>query len=219
MGACVKKKYTIIFTSDSMLIKKGDTTMIVGTPLENNLFEMMIRVIRNEEANVATIPELQFIHERLGHINLRTIIEMKKQGLIQMGSISTNALITCEACHYGKQHRLPFKKISRPKETKPGEFVHTDVGGPMRETSLGGSRFYVNFIDDASGFRKVYFMRHKSDVFEKFREYHTLIRNKFQRSMKTLRMDNGTEYINDNLQRYLIANGIQVETTCPYTPE
>lgn len=37
--------------------------------------------------------------------------------------------------------------------------------------------------------------------------------------MKILRSDNGKEYVNSNMQSYLEAKGICLETTSPYCPE
>lgn len=62
-------------------------------------------------------------------------------------------------------------------------------------------------------------MKHKSDVFDKFQEFHAIIQNKFDRSIKILRIDNGKEYINNNMLRYLAKHRIQLKTTAPHTPK
>jgi len=65
----------------------------------------------------------------------------------------------------------------------------------------------------------IYFVKHKFDVLEKFKEYVNLVKKKFQRHVKTLRMDNGREYCNKQMHGYLRAKGISLETTVPYTSE
>lgn len=45
----------------------------------------------------------------------------------------------------------------------------------------------------------MYFIRHKSDVVARFKEYEKLVANKFGRPMKVLRSDNGKEYINQEM--------------------
>lgn len=62
-------------------------------------------------------------------------------------------------------------------------------------------------------------MKHKSDVFDRFKEFAKLIKNKFGRPIKVLRSDNGLEYCNQNINNYLSANGIKKENTAPYTPQ
>ncbi|UYV79065.1 hypothetical protein LAZ67_17000981, partial [Cordylochernes scorpioides] len=72
---------------------------------------------------------------------------------------------------------------------------------------------------DQSAYRVVYFIRHKSDVFTKFKEFDALIKNQFGRSVKIFRTDNGTEYVNQSFLDYLRKNGIIHERSAPYTPQ
>ena len=89
----------------------------------------------------------------------------------------------------------------------------------LSETSLGGARYYVSFIDDSTSYRYVYFIKHKIDAVECFITLDKLLRNKFDRRIKTLRTDNGKEYVNEKLTSYLKKQGITHERTAPYTPE
>ena len=57
----------------------------------------------------------------------------------------------CESCVMGKQKRVSFTKTPREPKRVWLEMVHTDVWGPSPVSSLGGSRFYVTFIDDSAG--------------------------------------------------------------------
>lgn len=125
----------------------------------------------------------------------------------------------CDAYQLGKAHRLPFKKIDKEVSTEPGELIHSDVCDPISETSPGSARFFVTFIDDASGFRHVYFLKYKSDMSKRFREYRRMVENKFGRTMKVLRSDNGREYCNAKIAQYLSTHDIRFEPNAPYTPE
>src|SRR3984893_1685454 len=75
------------------------------------------------------------------------------------------------------------------------ELVHTDVCGPIKAASLGGSRYFVTFIDDYSRMTAVYPIRAKSDVVDKFREYRAGVEKQLSLSIKAVRSDNGGEYI------------------------
>ena len=115
-------------------------------------------------------------------------------------------------------HKLPFKnKVSSP--SAPGEFFHSDVCGPIPTESVSGARYYVLFKDDYSGFKYVYFQKHKADVTDKFIELEKLVNNQFGRSMKILRTDNGREYVNDRMKKYLRERVIVHECSATYTPE
>ena len=49
--------------------------------------------------------------------------------------------------------------------------VHTDVCGLFDVQIRGGYIYFITFIDDLFIYRYVYLMKHKSEVFEKFKEF------------------------------------------------
>ncbi|UYV61249.1 hypothetical protein LAZ67_1004106 [Cordylochernes scorpioides] len=100
-----------------------------------------------------------------------------------------------------------------------GELIYSDVCGPMSKRSPGGSLYFVSFKDDFSRFRVAYFIRHKSDVLEKFKEFVKRVRTETGNKIKRFRTDNGTEFLNKNFSDYLKSLGIVHELTAPYTPE
>ena len=73
--------------------------------------------------------------------------------------------------------------------------MHSNVWGPTRELSLGGSQYFVTFIDDFSRKVWVYFIKQKSKVFAKFKIWKAEVENQTGRKIKYLRSDNGAEYI------------------------
>ena len=64
-----------------------------------------------------------------------------------------------ESCVYGKQKRVSFVKTGKEKKSERLELVHIDVWGQAQVSSLGGSHYYVTFIDDATRKVWVYFLR------------------------------------------------------------
>ena len=49
--------------------------------------------------------------------------------------------------------------------------VHTDVCGPFDMLTRGNFVYFIIFIDDLSRYGYVHLMRHKSEAFEKFKEF------------------------------------------------
>ena len=66
------------------------------------------------------------------------------------------------------------------------EIVHSDVGGPMSSKSLSGYVYYVSFIYDFSCKTWIYFLKRKNEVFNKFKENKSLVKNHTERKIKTL---------------------------------
>ena len=61
----------------------------------------------------------------------------------------------------------------------------------MTVQSFSGYSYYVTFIDDYSRKTWIYFLKAKSEVFERFREFRTLVENQTGKKIRVLRMDNG----------------------------
>ena len=76
-----------------------------------------------------------------------------------------------EACILGKQHRLAFNSGNSRRARYPLELVHTDLVDPMQATSIEGSTYFMIFIDDFSHRTWVYFLKSKSEAFDKFLEF------------------------------------------------
>ena len=52
--------------------------------------------------------------------------------------------------------------------------VYIDVCGPMATHTQCGYSYFITFTDDLSRFGYVYLMKHKSEVFDKFKEYQSM---------------------------------------------
>ena len=89
----------------------------------------------------------------------------------------------------------------------------------MPTRSRNHFEYYLTFTDDFSRKSWVYFLKTKSEVFAKFKEFRAIVEKQSGYQIKTLRTDNGGEYVNTVFQEYLVTHGIQSQLTCPYTPE
>ena len=82
---------------------------------------------------------------------------------------------------------------SRRKDKGILEILHLDVCGPMSSSSLSGYVYYVSFINDFSRKTWIYFLKGKSEVFSKFKQYKSLDESQTDRKIKNLRSNNGKE--------------------------
>jgi transposase InsO family protein len=91
----------------------------------------------------------------------------------------------------------------------------------MENSSIGGSRYFLTFIDDKSRKIFIYFLQNKSGWEESraFQDFKNLAETQTGRKLKILRTDNGTEYKNSKFQEIFRQNGIVHQTTNVHTPE
>lgn len=139
---------------------------------------MLLQLVTTK-TNALTDASLRMWHEKLGHINANDLQLMEPKRVVQGHKITEKGKFFCRDCPMGNQHRLPIKVKKNSHQYRVGKMIHSDVEGPKKTTSLGGARFYVVFKDDRSGYRKVYYMKNKSDAFENFKYFAAMIKNKF----------------------------------------
>ena len=90
-------------------------------------------------------------HRRLGHMSEKWMKMLLLKGKPQ--ELKSIDFDMCESCILGKQKNVSFLKTGMTPKAEKLELVHTDLWGPSPVASLGGSRYYITFIDDLS--RKV----------------------------------------------------------------
>ena len=62
-------------------------------------------------------------------------------------------------------------------------------------------------------------MKAKLEVFERCREFKTLVENQTGKKIWVLRTDNGGEYTSNEFMEYCSTEGIKKEHTLPHTPQ
>src|SRR3954471_17603256 len=155
-------------------------------------------------------------HCRLGHIGVKCMKKLHSDGLLE--SLDFESFDTCEPCLMGKMIKTPFSGIME-RATDLLEIIHTDVCGPMSISIRGGYRYFLTFTNDLSRYGYIYLMKHKSETFEKFKEFQNKVENHRNRKIKFLRSDRGGEYLSYDFLTHLKANGIVSQLTPPGTPQ
>ena len=72
-------------------------------------------------------------------------------------------------------------------------------------------------IDDASRFIHVDFLKAKSDTNRFIKNYFIYLKV-HGRSPRAIRIDRGTEFLNQDLRLWCADNGIEIQSTAPYSP-
>jgi transposase len=197
---------------------KGNETILIGKR-HNSLYKLLLRVVQPSEqaqvliASINRHDTLQQWHERLGHQNKAYVEKfLKKRGIKY---VKDNKF--CEGCVLGKHHRVSFG--TRPKDvSRPGDLIHSDVCGPMQEESYSGFKYFVTFKDEYSKYRRVYFLKHKSEVPAKLKVFLAETKT-LGHVVKELLTDGGGEYSSKELEAITQDAGLQHHKSMPYTPE
>ena len=75
------------------------------------------------------------------------------------------------------------------------EIIYTDVCGLMNIEAHGEYRYFRTFTEDLSRYGYIYLIKHKSETFEKFKEFQSEVKNHRNKKIKFLRSDRGGKYL------------------------
>ena len=85
-------------------------------------------------------------------------------------SLDYESFDACEPCLMGKMTKTLFSGTME-RATDLLEIIHTDVCGPMNIEARSRYLYFLIFTDDLSRYRYIYLTKHKSETFEKFKEF------------------------------------------------
>ncbi|GJV38060.1 zinc finger, CCHC-type containing protein [Tanacetum coccineum] len=161
--------------------------------------------------STSKLNDLILWHVRVGHVHYKRMQDMSKDGLIPAFDMDIEKYKTCMLTKITKK---PFQNVKR--KNKVLELNHSDLCDMHGTLSLGNKKYFVRFIDDASGFCYVYLLHIKDEALDKFKVIKTEVELQQGSLIKRFRTDRGGEYM-DTL--YFQFVGIIYERTTPYTPQ
>nr|GEW70417.1 integrase, catalytic region, zinc finger, CCHC-type, peptidase aspartic, catalytic [Tanacetum cinerariifolium] len=86
-------------------------------------------------------------------------------------------------------------------------------------SSMNGKRYMLVIVDDHSRYTWTHFLRSKDETPKVLIDFLRLVQRGLQAQVRVVRTDKGTEFLNQTLHAYFVAEGIQHQTSVPRTPE
>lgn len=223
VSSMAKTGSTVLFNDINAKVfnRNGKLSMVASK--SNNLYEIktLVKVqpppSRDVYANNVEMTNLEKWHRTLGHINFRDLKDLKNYDL--MDGLPKNFekdFLKCEICLENKMSNLKFNN-NRSRASEVLEIIHTDVNGPINQIGHNGEKYFVSCIDDYSKFSSVYCVKSKAEVPQKIMDFVAFAENYQNKNVKTIRCDNGKEYINNKLVNFTKEKGIHLAPCPPYT--
>ena len=218
LGTLDSKGYKVTIEGGILKVVRGALVAMKGTRKGNLYFldgsTVTGRVAVSNSSDGSDTSRLW--HMRLGHTGEKALQILVRQGVLK--GAQTGKIDFCEHCVLGKQTRVKFGTAIHQTEGIL-DYVHTDVWGPTRNSSLGGRHWFVTFIDDFSRRVWVYTMKHKDEVLDIFLSWKQMVETQTGRKIKKLRSDNGGEYRYDPFLKVCREEGIVRHFTVRGTPQ
>jgi hypothetical protein len=158
-------------------------------------------------------------HLRLGHPSKNALHHAHKhlKGIPILQDHASAEAGPCKGCQFGKAHQHAFPPSSKRSDRVLG-LIHTDLC-EFPILSHSHAKWMITFIDDASGFSALHFLRSKADAVIALQSLITWAEAQTGYRLRSIRSDRGGEYINQSLRTFLSSRGIEHQTSVLRTPQ
>ncbi|KAJ9555736.1 LOW QUALITY PROTEIN: hypothetical protein OSB04_010350 [Centaurea solstitialis] len=145
-------------------------------------------------------------HHRLGHPGDHVFSFLRNKNMISCNKEQCSTHL-CASCQIAKHKRLPFS-LSLTSTYAPFHIISDLWTSPV--LSKNDHRYYLVLLDDFTYFVWVYPLKHKTEVYDKFIQFCTLIKTQFE-------CDMGREFDNSTFHSFCQTNRILFCFSCPQT--
>jgi Reverse transcriptase (RNA-dependent DNA polymerase)/gag-polypeptide of LTR copia-type/Integrase core domain len=207
--ALTQLNFTLKFMQDKCFIINGSTVALLAK-LKNSAYVLRVKNTSfNQSSENANFCIHQW-HRMMSHRNLSHIKQVKDVLKIKFSKCNINCSNECEGCLKGKFSALPFPQKSEKPEN-PLDVITTDICGPFRTESIGGSKYFVTFTDANTDYTEIVTLRAKSDCQDELIRFIQRCMTYFGTPPRIIRSDQGKEYLDRKVQNFLKDNGISFQ--------
>lgn len=217
-----KTAATVVFSSTKCILQDPALMMEkeIGRLVEG-LYKINTQSLKSQcfhstiqlSANSTQMSEIHKWHWRLGHPSIKVLTHIKPLSIP-----SHSVLSDCDICHLAKQVRLPFPS-RESSSSVVFDIIQCDMWGPYKYHTHGNCNKFLTIVDDFSKCTWIFLCSSKSQVPQLIKDFIAYVANQFQKTVKILRSDNGTEFNNHDLQHHCSKLGILQQFTCAHTPQ
>lgn len=124
----------------------------------------------------------------------------------------------CDSCHKAKQHRTSFHKNAVSAEHL-FDLIHMDLWGPYSLPTSSGCNYFLTVVDDHSRSTWIFLLQDKTNIHKHLETFVLSIKTQFNSTIKSIRTDNGSEFLNRQCQSIINSHWYSSSTHLPsFTP-
>ena len=203
----------VTFTDKLCIIQDRTSRTLIGAGERKDGLYWYRGVRKTQACHVKMENQLALWHQRLGHPSFK-IVQMLPDISGKCTRDELNKV--CEVCEKSKQTRDKFF-LSAHQALNIFYLIHCDLWGPYKTPSSCGASYFLTIVDDCSRAVWIYLLKEKTEVSVTLKKNFTLVERQYNKCVKMVRSDNGTEFM--CLKHYFIQQGILHQTSCVGTPQ
>ena len=182
--------YDSLFSKDSWKLSKGSMIVARGTKC-SNLYLTHAKIIKDVHV-VESAEKVELWHKRLCHMGEKDMVKLCKSNVLS--DMSNPHLKKCDQCFVKKKSKVSFD-VHSPRRLEILDLVHCHLCGPMKTRTIGGSAYFLSFVDDHSRKTWVYTLKSKIDVLSMFKKFKVSVERETEKKLKCICIDNGGDFL------------------------
>ena len=120
-------------------------------------------------------------------------------------------------CVHLKQTRSPFPSSSSYKGYRPLELIHGDLCGPIELETLGGSKYFLFFVDNHTSMMWVFILKKKSKALEACNKFEAIAESEKLLKIECLMTNHGGEFNSKEFSDFCLHEGVKRQLSTPYS--
>ncbi|GJS70809.1 integrase, catalytic region, zinc finger, CCHC-type containing protein [Tanacetum coccineum] len=214
----------VAFRQHSCYIRNSDMVDLLKGSRTTNLYSISLNDMMSASPvcllTKASSTKSWLWHRRLNHLNFGTLNELARNNLVRgLPMLKYDKDHLCPSCQLGKSKKASHPLKAENTNTEVLHTLHMDLCGPMRTESINGKKYVLVIVDDYTRFGWVRFLRTKDETPQVIEKFIVKTQRALNATVRFVRTDNGTEFVNKTLDGWFESVGISHETSVPRSPQ
>lgn len=221
IGRVVERGISTVFKGDKVTFKKENRIVATGKKLQNKLYIMNIAAMNEENPSALFCQaqrSLEEWHRTLGHACKDRILKLQNDKDLGVKITGPTNEPDCSDCPAGKARHVSHPAISE-RAKAVGDKVHIDLGGPINQPSVSGSKYYMLCKDEYSTYMYIYLLEDKTQTCLSLAQLAAKFEIETGIKIKRIFSDNGSEFCNKRVEILFALERILHERSAPYTAQ
>ncbi|GJR45268.1 retrovirus-related pol polyprotein from transposon TNT 1-94 [Tanacetum coccineum] len=214
----------VAFRKHLCYVRDTDGVELMKGSCGSNLYTISVEDMINSSPicllSKASKNKLWLWHRRLNHLNFDTINGLARKDLVRsLPRFKFEKDHLCSACQLGKSKKHTHKLKTESTNLEVLNTLHMDLYGPMRVQTINRKKYILVIVNDYFRFTWVKFLRLKDETLEVVIKFLKQIQLGLNKTIRYIRTDNGTEFVNKDLTAYYERVDIFHQKTVLRTPQ
>jgi hypothetical protein len=180
--------YNCLFTNvDVTVFRRSDGSLACKGVLDDKLYLVdFTRENAGLDACLIAKTNIRWLwHRRIAHVGMKILHKLiKEEHVLGLTDVCFENDRPCATCQAGKQVGTSHPNKNVMTSSRPLEFFHMGLFGPVAYLSIGESKYGLVIVDDYSRFTWVFFLQDKSETQGTLKLFLRLAQNEFDLRIK-----------------------------------